>query len=401
MKIMLVVGNYFPESCGGTQVFTQVLAEALNHAGHDVSVLCMGDNDKDEIINGVKVYRMKVVQIEKWTKNKLVYFINKCLHMYNPFNAKKLIPILKKEQPDILHLQMARMISPSVLSVAHKMNIKTIHTLHELFSLWNFNPFIQKDIANILSTKPGIIVRIFKEIHKNISHSVSAVTAPSNFALKQYLREGYFRSVKKRIIPNAIPFNIEEVNRIYKIKQQKLGTTIKVKFLYIGRLDHYKGLELILSEFTKLKDLNIELIIAGIGTLESLVKEYCEKDSRIKYRGFVYGSEKDELFSEANVLLFPSTYYETFGLVILEAYIHGLVVIGSNIGAVPDLVSHSKTGYLIPPNDSSALSNAIKHFSHPENILSLLDNCKEELRKYDFKEFIKRYEELYREVLEK
>lgn len=396
---MMVVGNYYPESCGGTEIFTQVLAEGLSKAGYDVSVLCTSDKDCFDVINSIKVYRIRVINLRLFPNSRITFLINKCLHIYNPLNKIKIWPILKKENPDIVHLQMARTISPYIIKLCYKKGIKTVQTLHELFSLWNFNAFINKNFDKLLYTKPPAIVKLYKSLHKRISYKVNAVTAPSEFAINQYLKEGYFKNVMSKVIKNSFDFDLSQVEEIYKHKKEKLYLNEKVRFLSIGRVDHYKGLEILLEEFSKIDNENIELNIAGIGRLEPLVKIYGAKDSRIKYLGLVYGEEKQNLFLQSDVLIFPSTYPETFGLVILEAYIYGLCVIASNIGAVSDLVKHNKTGILVKPSDPKELSEAIIKLSNKQEIYVLLDNCKEILSSYRFDNFISQFQLLYREVM--
>jgi glycosyltransferase involved in cell wall biosynthesis len=396
MNVLMVVGNYFPESCGGTQVFTQVLSEGLINRGYKVSVLCMGKKDSIEYIKGVRVYRIVPFELCVLGKSRFVRFINKCLHIYNPFNSSKIKKILLLENPDIVHIQMVRMITPIVTKIAANMNIKIVCTLHELFSLWNFNPFATKDLSRLLYTSPPFIVKFYKKIHRSISSRVSVVTAPSEFVLKKYLNEGYFKNAEKILINNSIPFNTKNVDIAYKRKKEGLKRKKTVNFLYIGRVDHYKGIELMLKVFIDNTNPNLRLYIAGTGVLEGLIADSTKRDKRIKYFGFVYADEKEELFKQCDVLLFPSTYPETFGLSILEAYINGLVVIGSDVGAVAGVIEDKKTGLLIKPNDYDSLLNAIQYFSVSSKIIKHLAYCREILKKYTFSDFLANYETVYK-----
>ena len=81
MKIMMVVGSYYPESFGGTEIFTKDLSEDLTSKGIKVCVICAGEKIITEFINGVKVYRIKMDRKPSTTIKNKVY--NKRLDIYN------------------------------------------------------------------------------------------------------------------------------------------------------------------------------------------------------------------------------------------------------------------------------------------------------------------------------
>lgn len=64
----------------------------------------------------------------------------------------------------------------------------------------------------------------------------------------------------------------------------------------------------------------------------------------------------------------PSLFPELFGIVVLEAMSHGKPVIASNIGGLPELVLHGKTGLLFEPNDVTALAKCIKYLLTEEEL---------------------------------
>jgi glycosyltransferase involved in cell wall biosynthesis len=70
-------------------------------------------------------------------------------------------------------------------------------------------------------------------------------------------------------------------------------------------------------------------------------------------------NEMSEVYRESNVFALPSE-NETFGQVFIEAMSCGLPVIGTKTGGIPEIISDSYNGYLIPPNDSSILAQMIE-----------------------------------------
>ena len=70
-------------------------------------------------------------------------------------------------------------------------------------------------------------------------------------------------------------------------------------------------------------------------------------------------NEMAEVYAGSDVFALPSE-NETFGQVFIEAMACGLPVIGTNVGGIPEIISDSDNGYLIPPNDSSILAQMIE-----------------------------------------
>ena len=164
MKILMIPSGYYPECCGGVEVITQALSEGLVKKGHEIFVLCQSSETSITNINGVKVYKLRPKEIPNAKNNRFKYKINRVLQMYNPFNKKDIRKIIKEIEPDIVNLHMARTLSMSVLEVVQEFNIPVVSTLHEYFSLWNFDPFDKME--KMLETKPQWYVELIRNKHR-------------------------------------------------------------------------------------------------------------------------------------------------------------------------------------------------------------------------------------------
>jgi 2-deoxystreptamine N-acetyl-D-glucosaminyltransferase/2-deoxystreptamine glucosyltransferase len=93
--------------------------------------------------------------------------------------------------------------------------------------------------------------------------------------------------------------------------------------------------------------------------------------------------------------------YETFGYTILEAMASGLPVIGSRVGAVPELIEHGRTGLLVPFGDVNALAEAIDRvLSDPGLAKDIGATARTKALQYALEEIGPRHESLYEMALQ-
>ncbi len=137
------------------------------------------------------------------------------------------------------------------------------------------------------------------------------------------------------------------------------------RLLFVGRVDHGKGLFVTLKALKRIKDggRRVSLFIVGNGPIVDILKKEAvalDVEDMIKWRGFVpYGDELDREYKESHALILPSESTEGFPRVILEAWAKGVPVIASNIGGISRIITNGRDGILVPPSDDMALAAAI------------------------------------------
>ena len=140
----------------------------------------------------------------------------------------------------------------------------------------------------------------------------------------------------------------------------------KVNILFLSNLIESKGVYLLLEacEILHNKQINFHCtFVGGIGDVSE--KQFYDEvqklnlESCVNYAGKKYGIEKDSVFAIADIFAFP-TYYETFGLVNLEAMQHFLPVISTFEGGIPDVVEDGVTGFLITQKDVKTLADKLE-----------------------------------------
>lgn len=136
--------------------------------------------------------------------------------------------------------------------------------------------------------------------------------------------------------------------------------------LAVGAVVPRKGYDLLVAAVARLRDLPWRLVIAGDRgrsprTAQRLAEEIARLKlaDRVSLRGAVTADELAELYLTADLFVLPSR-FEGYGMAYAEAIAHGLPVVGTRAGAIPETVPRT-AGLLVPPEDVPALTAALRH----------------------------------------
>lgn len=388
MRICIINTFYKPNIVGGAEVCVIKLAETLKKLGHDVYVISTGEKNDFSIIDNIKVYRIKVKNVysplsiknnyKKTNKIKLKFY--KILDMYNIGNYFEVRNILKKINPEVVHVNNLYGFSISIWSAIMSLNIPIVQTVHDY---------------GLLEADNKIIRLIKSKFNSICSKNINVVTAPSQFTLDKFKENKFFEKSYLEVVPNGINYSVERINKILENKKSNILNKKIINFVFLGRLEEIKGILYLIDIFKNNNKKNIRLTIAGTGTLENKIKELISNDNRIRYIGFISEEEIENLLIMSDVLIIPSLWDEPFGMVILEAYKFLLPVIGSDKGGINEVINHGKTGFVFNPKNNNELNDYINYFSHGENILKMMDNCEEEIKKFDLYKQCKKFLNIY------
>ena len=120
-------------------------------------------------------------------------------------------------------------------------------------------------------------------------------------------------------------------------------------------------------------------------------------DERISFHGRISDERLKHFYEQSNFLVIPSVWYETFGLVILESFSHGTPVIGSQIGAIPELIKDGYNGYLFEPKDDEKLKNIICNLSST-NVHKMQKNAYATAQEHNIRTYVQKLEIIYASV---
>lgn len=207
--------------------------------------------------------------------------------------------------------------------------------------------------------------------------------------LSWYLYPDIEKVVKKEqvmICPNGIPEIFD--------KELSFGRNNELpRLLFLSNLIPSKGVYVLLDACKMLRERGFQFVCDFVGgeskdidraTFEAAVKAR-GLDDAVNYHGPKYGNEKNTFFSNADIFVFPTFYYnECFPLVLLEAMQWGLPLVSSDEGGIPDVVKDGENGFVCQRQDSLSLANALERL--------LLDSA---LRKQMGEKGYQRYKEEY------
>ena len=151
-------------------------------------------------------------------------------------------------------------------------------------------------------------------------------------------------------------------NRIFVKPNFAPASEIKVapranEFVFIGRLTEEKGIPQLLSAW---KDIPHLLHIYGTGPLSELVRQNEKQNSFIRYHGQKDRNTLLTALNQCSMLIFPSVWYEPFGMVIIEAFSCGTPVMAFNVGGIASIVRDGANGSVLSIEDPMAIVNGVR-----------------------------------------
>jgi glycosyltransferase involved in cell wall biosynthesis len=403
MKIVLISFLYEPELGGGAAVVVNQLARLLLERSHSVVVITSwkGRGVKTDYIDGIKIIRIPPMNLY-WVGEKDEQSLPKkvawqLVDIWNPLVYRLVRQILINENADIVHSHKLRGLSPSIWSAAASAGArKIVHTCHD-YELLSPEGFLMGKIGR-LAQDQNPLMRPYQNLRKYFSRQIHFATAPSRFVMDYHQKMGFFPLANTRIVPNSHGFDEQELKQ-NSVELSKTPRKVSARhFLYLGRLDKAKGIELLCESFIRVagQRRGFRLIITGWGPLDKSLREKYAHQDTIVFTGPVFGAQKGRLFRDCDVLVAPSVVQEPFGIVIIEAYSHGVPVIASRSGAFPELVREGETGFLVEPGSVDDLYSALVKVSEEHSLLNAMSvKCFEEARNYTNEFLVNKYLEIY------
>ncbi|RJO75601.1 glycosyltransferase family 1 protein [Nocardia panacis] len=175
----------------------------------------------------------------------------------------------------------------------------------------------------------------------------------------------------------------------------------EVRMLFLGRVGERKGTFTLLEAWHRLKPDNAHLVVAGDGEVERARRTVAELglEQSVEVTGWLSPQRIAELIEQSHVFVLPS-HREGQPMAVLEAMAHGLCVITSPVGGIPDLIDE-RCGMLVPPGAVEPLAAALDRVLRENELrarlgAAALDRVRAE---FDIEVVWRRFARIYREVL--
>jgi glycogen(starch) synthase len=382
VKVVQVIPEFPPPLVGGGGYHVYNLSRELARRGVDVKVFTLNlgntsflERTKVEKHFGeVQVFRVPASHIPK----------------FNYQIAPKLVPLLLKENPDIIHAHGYQVSTTDAALIASKIKkaplVLTLHGFPRGFG----NPAHRAH---------------FNLIGKEALKKAKRIISVSHMVAREFKAIGVPEE-KIAIIPNGI--DLEEY------KQLPMGTPFRKRLdikenekivLTIGRLEKIKGFQYLIKALPSIiQEIgSTKLVIAGPdfnygGKLKKLTEETNVQEHVIFY-GPINGKEKFEAFSAANIVAVPSL-YEGFGMLLLEAMAAGKPLVATNTGAAPEIIQNGKNGILASPGNVEDLAGKIIKLLSDDQLMYLIgQESRKTVEAFNWEKVSEQIHKLYIECL--
>ena len=370
LKFCMVTTFYPPYSFGGDAMYIYRLTNELARRGHLVDVFHCTDayrvlEKKPPTAEFPNHPNVKIHKLESRAG-----FLSPLLTQQTgvPFFKKELTDALSTNDYDVIHFHNMSLIGITALSYGSK--AVKLYTTHEhwlvcpMHVLWKYDREVcqQRDCikCQIAGKRPPQFWRYTGLLEKSLRH-VDCFISPSRFTLNKHLELGL--EIPITHIPYFLPAP-ETENLISENNQERPF------FLFVGRLERIKGLQNVIPIFKKLQE--YDLLIAGDGEYKNELTRLADDSPNIKFLGRLSQKELQNLYHRAVSIIVPSICYETFGIIIIEAFSMKTPAIVNNLGALPEVIEDSNGGFIY--NNECELVDAIRKLAENHSLRDELGN---------------------------
>ena len=336
MNIVITTETYLP-FIAGVSTSTDNIARFMARRGHNVTVVAPRPREQDDVPREKNLHILRVPS-----------FIDPFFHQKTfsplPLPLPLLLRVLKKGQVDLVHIQEPGAIGFCTLLVAKLRGIPVFAALHT-------DP---EQVMRIISVRylKSVLVWLLLTYERIFFNAVSMIMVPTDTFRKNLSKIGITRPIMP--VSNGVDTALYRPLDTKKIQDTSSRT---IQFLYLGRVDMDKHIDVIIRALKKTKQ-TINLTIVGKGNAEASLHALAEEigvTKKITWLGILKGPVALKTYQTSDVFVIMSP-YETQSIVTLEALACGLPVLACNKGALPELCHDGVNGFLIPLRNDTYLA---------------------------------------------
>lgn len=347
MKIALV--HNFYRIFGGEDAVVADLEKLLTAQGHQVCRFCRDSHELGGVTGAIKAFAAGV---------------------WNPFAARRFAAFLDREKPDLVHIHnLFPLISPAILPVCRKKRVPVVMTVHNYRLIcptglfyshgaicercsggheWNC---LWRNCENSRVKSAAYALRNWwARINRCYLGGVDHFLALTEFQRNKLVGNG-FPAERITVLPNMFDNPSAGIS--------PFGAYVA----YAGRLNPEKGIGLILAAAAKLPQIPFKIAGSGAAAFRD------QAPSNVEFIGLLPREQVADFFRNCRFAIMASTWYEPFGMVLIEAMSWGKPLIVPDSAGFPEIVADGVNGLLFRSGDADDLAEKIG------NLFADRDSC--------------------------
>ncbi|CAM06069.1 glycosyltransferase family 4 protein [Saccharopolyspora erythraea] len=322
VRIAIVTESFLPQVNGVTNSVLRVL-EHLRHRGDSALVVAPGAGPAEHA--GTPVVRLPAVDLPVVSSLPI------------GFPTRRLVQSLHEFQPDVVHLASPFVVGARGLAAARKLGVPTVAVY-------------QTDVAGFAESYGlGLTARAAWRWTRRLHSGADRTLAPSSWAVDALRNHGVPRVHRWGRGVDTARFSPRHRDEAL---HDELAPNGELLVGYVGRLAPEKHIE----KLAVLNDMpGVRVVVVGDGPQRASLEEALPGAA---FLGLRTGEELARIYASLDVFVHTGP-YETFCQAVQEAMASGVAVVAPDAGGPRDLVLPGRTGYLLPPDDTAALRDAV------------------------------------------
>ena len=393
MRVLLANSLYPPYSLGGAEVSVRDLATGLAARGCEVDVVATAPTASTDTHDGVRITYLAGLNLfwpfDKHHRSAPMRKLWHAIDIYNPRTVRALAWLLADNPPDVVHTHNLQGLSVSVWKAARNAHLPVVHTTRDYYltcgraTRWRGRN-CTRTCADCL---PLCAAR------RRASSLVDRAIGVSQSIADQHTALGFFPGAPEPdVITTAVSGRGTPASRVPDSDPPVFG--------YLGRLEPYKGIELLLRSFAERRASDARLLLAGTGPDDYVAKLRQMVAARPEGIEFVGSTSSEELLARIHVLVVPSLWHEPLSRSALEGRAHGIPVIAARRGGLPEVIEDRHSGLLFEPDSPTGLSEAIDRLAaDPELRHRLGNNGRQQAQRHHQEAVVREHIDVYEAVL--
>ena len=415
--ILHVPYTYYPDACGGTEVYVRFLARALHERGWPSLVVAPGAYSASYVHEGTAVRRFVMDPRRA---------LAQAYGEPDEIAAQNFRCIVEETAPKVVHLHAhTAAVSERLADVAHAAGAKVVFTYHTptascargTMVLLGKRPCdgtierkrctacaleasgVPRPLARLASSLPSVVASRLTELPIEYA-PLSRLRTPGLIARRG---ERFIRLVAKADRVVAVCRWVRDVLERNGVPTEKIALSRQgiadnlncatsksayrpeggsLRIAYFGRIDATKGLDLLTSALRSRPHAEARLDVyavaqSGADAEVRALRRLAEQEPRLRLRDPVPPEHVIGVMKDYDLIAIPSRWLETGPMVALEAFAAGVPVLGAKLGGIAELVRDGVDGILLPPDDAGAWAVGVEQLARqPETARRLRHNVR-------------------------